>query len=563
MTSGQRVFVVLLLLASVLCAQRPAPESLAQRDTVAFIKITEPAALGPFLDGSHPLYKIPTLASLLNENGIDPKSLGEMATQALGVSIQEIAECLDGPVACWFKKGDSGFLDMKTCLAIGVKTDEKSTATLKTLIAKAKQAIGEELGEEGTEVIGDVEVETFKQEARGQMKESLVYFVSFAGHLLLSNDREYFEHALARLREKEAPSLDGKESYQASMKRLEPATAATFFMDVSQLLGDLAKDLPADADTSKRAMDAVGLTPVQAVAFGIGKTEEALEMITYVHAPGKRKGLLKLLSPNTGPLTLDRIATADATSTAIVYLDIPNLLQEVRAIAEAIDSSNVEKFDAAIGMLSSEMGIDLQKDLLAHLIPPITFVDFPKEKESDPAAPAVIAWNSTGGKQVLASIQKLAEAAGMEFESTDYMGTKVHSLPLPMLGSDSEELLPAIAVTDSHIFFSLSGPKGIERVLRMAGKPAAPITGTPEYQRAMAGIPKNAWYQQFMRVESLVDNIMSAISMLGEMAELPKSLMKLKGRDVAAFVDFIGLSIFSDAGGMQVRLRGTLPPKSK
>lgn len=137
------------------------------------------------------------------------------------------------------------------------------------------------------------------------------------------------------------------------------------FGSVTQALERFAGDWKGE---ERRLADAMGLDTVRAVGYGLTFAGDGYRDTLIVHAPGADHGLLPLLRLPAleRPRLLD-LAPANAFAFSEANLPLDTLMASVRTLAARFNDNAVGEIDGGLERVSREVGVDLEKEVLAGL----------------------------------------------------------------------------------------------------------------------------------------------------------------------------------------------------
>jgi hypothetical protein len=331
----------------------------------------------------------------------------------------------------------------------------------------------------------------------------------------------------------------------------------------------MAFDLPAllqagGADDPKVAkiLGALGLDRARRLYVGLGAEPAAFEARLWLDVPRGLSGLPAALFPRVEQsVALDRFADAGVRDAFAWHVDPALVWKELATFLEKA----VPQGDMMLDFLQSELKLDLQKDVLGNLLPPLqatTARDVGDAPGADPLAmsPTVFSMRCRGPRSLEQLLLRLDEE-GM-VDTKEYMGWKIHSLEIPALAG--MDVGPAFAVTDTHVLFSSAGSGPIERTLRSIGKETTPLTSTDAYQRALSGLPSRACLIQFSPLADDLVKALQAVRMMLEFDEdIPEAfkafLRDLDPAEIKGSVEDLGMAAWSDDTGAGFAFRVTRP----
>lgn len=199
--------------------------------------------------------------------------------------------------------------------------------------------------------------------------------LGFVGELFFVSLGENTPHTIAALAGGKAKSLAANPEFAAAMKQVCGETvqlayyvnAAGSYEAIDKLNASPAATAPAGESKFRRAIKAMGVDRVTAVASAANIVDRGIHQKTRVLSAGPRHGLLSLLS---GPaLTAEAPAgvPADADLVVAFRTDPEKLLPQLKNVLAAFRPAAGEKIDAALAEANKHLGLDIEKDVLAHL----------------------------------------------------------------------------------------------------------------------------------------------------------------------------------------------------
>lgn len=566
--SPRRLALAALALAFPLVALRAQVrplEEIAPAGAVAFIKLRDAAMVRPYLDGSHSIFQEAWVKTLLRKAGLNHEELASEFQRETGLALGDVLGTLEGASAlCLFmneqKPDDPGVL-----VLVGVKDGEGTAAIFKKLKASIEEkSQGSLVKAEDEDVAG---VPAWRMDLRkGEDQVESTFLCHHGGRILASQRRELIEQALLAAQGKDVPVLAKREDCAAVLAKLGTARDVAAWVDFAPIV-QMLKRTEMRRPKDQKIFAALGLEAIRGFGFGLGLTDRALETTAFVHAPSPRSGLLKILSPECGQNPPDRFAPAEAVQAGAFYVDFPNLVRDIRAIAEAVEPGSGEEIDGFLGMAEDEIGVDLQKDLLALLTPPLHYVDMPRgEGQAATESRTLLYCRSPDAKKLATTIRSLCDRIpeGLAtIEDQEYMGTKVTTITIEA-GLPMTIPSPAFCSTDTHFFLSLGGAPVLHRALRTLGKEVKPLADTPEYKRTMAGFPEHRLATSFARLDAVLGDALEALKGITDL--LPSDpdvdgftgiLAEIDAKTIVKKLEYLGGCFGSDAAGLYLAARVT------
>ena len=167
-------------------------------------------------------------------------------------------------------------------------------------------------------------------------------------------------------------TLQGVAGFKEAMAKLQPDPVVAFFLDADAVrrMGERMVAQFGDEEVRREwptVRDALGLEGLRQVAFTAGFRDKRWETNAFVAAPAPRKGLLKLLDAEPVSDAVFKLIPRSARFAGAANVDANRILADIRSIVGQFDPRAVRNFDEELADASKEIGVDIEKDLLAHL----------------------------------------------------------------------------------------------------------------------------------------------------------------------------------------------------
>ena len=182
-----------------------------------------------------------------------------------------------------------------------------------------------------------------------------------------------------------AKSLAKSEKFAAAMKEVSSETVQyAYYLDVSRALDTVEKVVPLppakegeELGIFRKVVKALGLDGVTAVAGAGNIVDRGIHEKCRIFSAGPHRGVLMLLSGK--PLAADALSgvPADADLMMTMNLDPAKLLAEIKRVAAAVDPGAGKQVEGMLAAAAEVIGMDIEKDLLAHMGDQWTLVSAP------------------------------------------------------------------------------------------------------------------------------------------------------------------------------------------
>jgi len=331
---------------------------------------------------------------------------------------------------------------------------------------------GEEDGEDGEE-----------EEAGGGERFALSWFL--AGDLFGLASRPDLLHDVVRRRgESDAKSLATLESYAAVRARLAGRSDLFVFGQFGILGAAVQAADGVSGGMASAFFRASGLDRLSAIGMTLGVRRNGLDGSLYLHTPGEKIGLLKLLDGPNADLAPPAFVPPDAINCTIWSVDLASLFDEVRRSFDRFQPGFSAMFDGWMDQVRQATGVDVRNDVVAALGSRLTLYTLPPEPGGETPG-VVVALDVTDRRKLDEALTKfLAAAPPNAFEDRDYLGTPIRVV------KGAEVLTPAFAVLPSMAVFA-TRVGDLQALLASQGKEVAALSASGAYARAIAGLPKS------------------------------------------------------------------------
>lgn len=160
----------------------------------------------------------------------------------------------------------------------------------------------------------------------------------------------------------EGPSVATSAAYTAGRRPAGPeAVAAEVYVDVAALL-ELAD--PELDDESRRVLSLLGVSGIQSVSATFGITPPGMRDRVYIHAPGARRGITRILTLAPVDPALAGRVPASAVSFTAFSLDLAAVWTEVQSVLEELlPPEENDEMRKAIEHLEVELEVTLDEFL--------------------------------------------------------------------------------------------------------------------------------------------------------------------------------------------------------
>jgi len=269
-------------------------------------------------------------------------------------------------------------------------------------------------------------------------------------------------------------SLAASASYRAARAR---TTGADAF-----LYGRLRPTLQAlaNGELDPVAMAASGLDTVESLAGGLRLRDDGVLLRLFLHAPGEKRGLLKMFAGRNADLAPPRLLPPDTAWGMVLNLDLTAVAEEALRMADAVDPGTSALVRAKIAEVNEHLGLEVGRDIVAPLSGRVAVYGIGAE-----------AWGAGDGDGLVArlgledpprfekSLELLVARFGAPVRTSDFLGMEIRTLP---------GVAWSLATGDAVVF----APKeyGVQRLLLRHGRDLEGPAGTEAFRTLRAALPR-------------------------------------------------------------------------
>jgi prepilin-type processing-associated H-X9-DG protein len=175
-----------------------------------------------------------------------------------------------------------------------------------------------------------------------------------------------------------APSLKDHKPFQEAMAKVQGDMRLAVYVDVAAIMATVdaaaakeaaqfAERFPNQKNEAAdwpKLRDALGLTSLRRVAIASGLEDKQWTDRLFIDAPSPRKGIVKLLDSKTLSQDMLKLIPQDAAMAAVGQLDLGAVLDEVRAVGEAMEPGSSQQINDAIANIEAQTGINVETGLI-------------------------------------------------------------------------------------------------------------------------------------------------------------------------------------------------------
>ncbi|MFQ5844051.1 MAG: DUF3352 domain-containing protein, partial [Planctomycetota bacterium] len=386
------------------------------------------------------------------------------------------------------------------------------------------------------------------------------YFVS-GNTFAVADGPDVLKDILTRRGEEETASLASSSLYRTLRDRVGRRSSLMGYINADEIWKLVEK--MADDEQALTVLRALGVRGIQGLAFSMDLGDRGVSQAFYVHAPGRKTGILKLFGGENAGLGPPAFVPPEVAQAFTLALDFQLLWAEARRVMNEIRPGSAEMMDAQLEMFKQSMGVDIQADLIGNLGKNLTFYQLPPpEKAAEEEGKAVEGEEGPGAAPTVPptpvtvfsmgvenkekfenAVSTLLLAFGMPMEEQEYLGVKIRV-------EDAGEMQPCFAVLEERFVFA-THLDALRSVIRRQGKEVRGLVDTEEFARAMERVPGKRIGVSYSNPEQAMKMMGTMFAALQQENPLGVDLSKFPSGEVfAKYLDVAGGAVVNAEDGI-------------
>ena len=595
---------VCVLSASVRAQEAAPPATLLPPDTLAVVIVRDfPQLVEKWK--THPLKRAwddPQIVRFTEpgRKQMDFTEFDEQSRERMGLTMSEIIELQRGativaitgvrdPAAAEIVP-DGEFLDYVFISDIGDRGDDIRRAQLRSLEFEKREteAEGDRMHEEIEPLDGaEIHLEWRVTADNRKLDDSAwavagKYFIEGTRHDLV---RQTVRRIAANGREE---SLADNEAYRRVAGRLNEADVQVFFnlQRIVELGTEfLQKQHQAQLAEAGREPNPFEMTPVRVMqALGADVLRSGYATMSLDHAVSdlqfgleysERKGLLNVLAYQREPFPRPAFIPAEALQVSSNSFSIPQIWTTAKQVFAEINPLLAGMMVQQLQQFGQQMQVDIENDLIAPLGSELLSISTKRQPVVGLEGGAlfsddlyIISMNDAQRFQnALNAIIQQAGAAEM-IQKRDYLGTIIHSVPLPMEAAPAPDGPPSLnyAFFDRYLLVGVGGAAPLEAVLVTRNRGGESFWDRADIRRILADLPPDTVGFTWTDMAAMMNVVAETFATLQQMqgAQEDQIVNPAAIPDAAVIKDYFG-PVISDVqiedNAMRVRARLQHPPQ--
>jgi prepilin-type processing-associated H-X9-DG protein len=236
-----------------------------------------------------------------------------------------------------------------------------------------------------------------------------------------------------------------------------------------------------DGEEAAKMIDTLGLASLKAAGVSSTIVGKGFKDVAYVHAPGERRGIMKLMTARTDIQNMLPYFPEDVAALYALSIDFPGLWQEFQRIMREIDPDEAEEVAKGIAEFEQQVELSVEKDIVGMFDGRIAIgtagapLPFPQ---------VLLAAKLRNGAQPERVIGKLLAAAQQQPTETEYEGHRIFTMIIP-----GAPIAPSYTVHGDCLLFGISPPL-LKSALSRLSTPSRSAADAPKVKEALGQVPK-------------------------------------------------------------------------
>ena len=282
--------------------------------------------------------------------------------------------------------------------------------------------------------------------------------------------------------------LSGHAEYRKLTQLFPEAGTVRFLINVPAMLEQAAKEGGPEARRSQRAL---GLTDfgcvVGHVRIGAGKYESEADAVLLLR--GERSGLARIFSMANGPVLPPNYIAATTSLYFALHINPGELIDEIEKIVRQFDPDAADQMREALEAAPSPTGegtMNLRRDLIAHLRPPLTY-SMGFTRPYGPTSAQVLLTLAHRSREAL---QQLVGTIGLP--PREFRGAELYDIPVGpgfAIGLAAEQMLAGSVGSVEGAVAAADGG----------------LAAAAEMRRAAAAVADDSWLTIFVDTRQLME----------------------------------------------------------
>jgi prepilin-type processing-associated H-X9-DG protein len=401
----------------------------------------------------------------------------ERAEQELGLSPEKIGSIFSGQVVFALTQLNIEGEKFGAIFAADIAPDK--VETLKKLLPAIEVRLrgSMPLGQRQTSTYGGLEITMYG------VDEMQVCYCFPRGKFALSagtSGREAMQSLLDNLASPPRTSLATSPEFRAVSAKMGSGSESFSFFNLEKLMELIIKSAP-DEDVPQ-IINALGLMGLKSVGSSSAIVDKGFRDVTYIHAPGERRGVMKLFGTRSNVTEMLRYFPENVSGVNAFTVDFTGLWQEFLSIVRQIDPDGAEDITESIAEFERELELSVERDIFGVFRGPIAVGTYGAPM---PFPQILVAAKLREGARAEETIGKLLSLAGAPPPTeTEYSGHRIFSISMP-----GAPIMPSYTVHEDCLLVSIS-PQVLQSTLSRLTSRSRSAADNRSVKESLARVPR-------------------------------------------------------------------------
>ncbi len=263
--------------------------------------------------------------------------------------------------------------------------------------------------------------------------------------------------------------------------------------------------------------NALGLGDLLSLDMGTKFEGEATEIASALQFT-KRSGLTKLLAYTKTPAAKAAFIPEKVSTTSVLSFSLNDMWAAALQIVKDISPNLSMMMMQQLQMAEGQLGVKIDKDLLGNLSDSIITVETMEFEDGEDLSEDMVIMlglkNEQGFEVALGKILTFASGmTGMEFEESEFLGHKLHSLVTPDAGAGA--LKVSYLFTKGYAIVSIGKGATLRKILSNMKRPGKSLWDVAQVKQTLAGFKPGYSDVSYVDLASVLSGLTDMFSQFG------------------------------------------------
>ncbi|MCG3172412.1 MAG: hypothetical protein GMKNLPBB_00564 [Myxococcota bacterium] len=344
-----------------------------------------------------------------------------------------------------------------------------------------------------TEIIDPARIQLAERSKLPPPKPMVVAAGVEGGHMVVALTQKAFAATQRLIKNPGAGGLKGNPDFQAAFNKVRKHAASFGYFSMVELVKFLGSDpsLKEIAEYIKVSRISSG----RAIGGGLDIAEKDSTVQVFVLMPGARAGLLRAIPAENKPVSMARLAPANAASFVEFHLDPVALWNEGWEWFKQTQRVKYYAARAWVAEQEEKLKINIEKDVMGNFTGSFAwFTTYTQPYSWDGQSIAMVARVSDAKRLEEIMRQLVDKSEKFDLKSREYLNANI--VELVQKGFPPGGQTPHYAFVGDVMVLS-GGPDGVEQVIRLIGKEGKSFDGTPDFKQGGGLVGSSGVLYQF------------------------------------------------------------------